>query len=139
MPELQRPTPLIPLTLDRARHLRLDAWALWTVEQELRLMYGKTANVLDLFQQETLGMTEVLLLLWASLRHEDAALTLEDVGHLIHFGNFSEAREAVQEAFMVHVRARMEAQQAAAPLVTTASPDGSISSASGPADASTSG
>jgi hypothetical protein len=139
MPELQRPTPLIPLTLDRARHLRLDAWALWTVEQELRLMYGKQANVLDLFQQETLGMTEVLLLLWAALRHEDAALTLEQVGHLVDFGNFSEAREAVQEAFMVHVRARMEAQAAASPLVTTASPEPLTGPASGAGDGSTSG
>jgi hypothetical protein len=139
MPDLQRPTPLIPLSLDRERHLRLDAWALWQVEQELRLMYGKTANVLDLFQQETLGMTEVLLLLWASLRHEDAALTLEDVGHLVHFGNFAEAREAVQEAFMVHVRQRLEAQQAASPLVTTAAPDESNGPSSGAEDASTSG
>jgi hypothetical protein len=83
-------------------------------------------------------MTEVLLLLWASLRHEDAALTLEDVGHLVDFGNFAEARTAVQEAFMVHVRARMEASPADAPLVTTASPDGSISSPSGVGDGSTS-
>jgi hypothetical protein len=93
-----RAVPLIPVVLDHERHLLLDVWALYTAEQELRKSQGIGFNLLSMFQGGGLGMTELLTLVWAGLRHEDPSLTLEATGHLIHPGNMGTVQEALGQA-----------------------------------------
>jgi hypothetical protein len=100
--ELPRPVPRITLQLDRERHLVLSLTAAYLAEQELRKIHGPGYNLMRAYQQGQLGITEILTLLWAMLRREDKALTIEQVGDLIHAGNFERIKDAVLSAVVEH-------------------------------------
>lgn len=49
---------------------------------------------------ESVKMSQIRAILWAGLTHEDAALTIEEVGNLITMENLQEVSEAITAAFM---------------------------------------
>lgn len=86
-------TPTVPLQLDRERHMRLDFNALATIEEVL----GESALDGSVFKPENLSLARYLrAILYATLKHEDPNLTLEEVGAMLSLSNvetFSEVRE----------------------------------------------
>ena len=100
--ELPRPVPRITLQLDRERHLTLSLTAAYLAEQELRKIHGPDYNLMRAYQLGQLGITEILTLLWAMLRREDQDLTIEQVGDMIHAGNFERIKEGVLSAIVEH-------------------------------------
>lgn len=70
--------------MDRPRTLRLDMNALATAED----LTGR--NFLTSAAWRDLGVREVRALLFACLKDEDPALTLEDVGRHLHLGNLGD-------------------------------------------------
>ena len=86
MPNL---VPMVQIDLDKERHLKFDLNALCEIE----ILTGQSFSDLDA------SMQTIRIVLWAGLIHEDADLTLQDVGKLIHGGNLAEVNRAVSEAF----------------------------------------
>lgn len=75
-----RAVKLIPIELDKPRHLLLNMRAICTVERELAKVYGeKRLSLPKLFKTGDLSMTELLHLLWMGLQHEEPTLTLDQV------------------------------------------------------------
>lgn len=80
----------VTINLDRERVLFYNLNALCALEEQ-------GINVANL--GEAVKMTQVRAILWAGLTHEDAALTLEEVGELITMENIQEVSEAITLAF----------------------------------------
>jgi hypothetical protein len=72
--------PSVPVMLDRERRLKLDINALVAFEDQSgkSVMNDGLAN---------LTVRDIRALLWAALQHEDADLTVEQVGAWVHLGN----------------------------------------------------
>lgn len=89
-----RPTaPQVAVELDRTRHLRFD----FNAAANFEAVTGK-----NMFQGGTLGSlsaTDMRAFLWACLVWEDAELTLDNVGALIHFGNLAEVTGKLTEVY----------------------------------------
>ena len=73
------------VTLDKPRTLRLDYNAMCAAEGVL----GRTV-----IRQEV-GLSEIRAIMWAGLKHEDRALTLERVGELLGEADLAEIMEKV--------------------------------------------
>lgn len=82
---------LVPVTLDRVRHLRLDFNAFATAEE----ITGKNYMAKGAWSEPS--ARDLRALLFACLKHEDAKLTLEDVGALLHAGNVAEIAAALTQ------------------------------------------
>jgi hypothetical protein len=139
MEALQRPSPTIPIMLDRERHLRMDLWAGFQAEHKLAELYGKKpedVSILADFGNDRLTMTHVLVLLWAALRHEEPTLTLEQVGHLAQLSDLVRVRDAVIEAWNADYAGQANGQPAPAAAADAPLAD-STGVTSGAADAST--
>ena len=79
-----RAVNLIPIHLDKPRHLLLDMRATRKVELALATLYGeKRVSLPKLLRQGDQSMTELVYLLWAALLHEEPTLTIERVESLI--------------------------------------------------------
>lgn len=95
-------------------------------------------NALCLFEEQAgIGITEALTkprmssiraLLWAGLIHEDALLTVDDVGRMA-FGSLGEVMRTCMLAFNADTAAP-ESRPTAAPEIAAASPTGASSGAS---------
>lgn len=85
--------PLIPIELDKIRHLRFDFNSAARFEE----MTGK--NLFDGGVMGQMSATTLRAFLWSCLVHEDAELTLEQVGEMIHFGNINEVSEKLTEVY----------------------------------------
>ena len=72
---------LVPIELDKPRTLRLDFNALSRAET----ISGR--NYLQAESWNNLSITEMTVLLWSALLHEDPKLKLDAVGAEIHGGN----------------------------------------------------
>jgi hypothetical protein len=88
--------PKIPTTtirLDRERVLRLDLDAMDEAEQitGYNFLSGGLAGM---------NIRTLRALVWASLRRDDPALTLERVGELVTIGNLDEVCEVVLRAYV---------------------------------------
>lgn len=82
-----------PYKLDKTRNLRISTRAHVIIEKTLNLKITKLG-------QDTLGVHEMMVILWAGLLHEDSALTLEKVIDLVdEHSSLEEAAEKIQEAF----------------------------------------
>ena len=77
-----------PITLDRPRSLRFDLNALVAVEDAT----GKALQ--DALTDRSMKSLRVIL--WAGLRHEDADLTLDDVGSFVDASALDVALEALR-------------------------------------------
>lgn len=89
----QNPTRrLVPIDLDKRRHLLFDFNTLALIETLTeRNMLGENA-------WDDLKAADIRAFLYAGLRHEDPALTLEQVGSLIHVGSVKQVAEALKKA-----------------------------------------
>lgn len=87
--------PLIEITLDRLRHLRLDRRAVFVAEQELTRLWGVPstfyAAMLDLMNTVSAGqigglnLNTMAILIWQGLLHESPDLTLEQVQDILPY------------------------------------------------------
>jgi hypothetical protein len=84
--------PLIPLKLDRERHLRFDVNAMIALEEKTGLSVAEGLP-------SKMPLRVVRALLWASLVHEDEALTEVQVGSMIGPQNIAEVTAALRQAF----------------------------------------
>lgn len=83
----------IIISLDKPRTLRYGINALAKIED----LTGRPITALDL---NSVGIKDLLVIVYAGLYHEDKALTLEKVGDLIdEHSNINEIAEKVGEAF----------------------------------------
>lgn len=80
----------VTINLDKERVLFYNLNALCALEE-------MGVNIADL--GTAVKMSQVRAILWAGLKHEDADLTLEDVGELITMDNINEVSEAISAAF----------------------------------------
>lgn len=79
--------------LDKARNLRFTTKALALIEKKLNIKLTK-------LDQETIGINEMMVILWAGLQHEDTTLTIEKVMDLIdEYSSIEEASEKIAEGF----------------------------------------
>lgn len=81
---------LAPIDLDRRRHLRMDFNALAVAEE----IAGKSFIAKGAW--DNIGARDVRALLYGCLKHEDASLTLEAVGGMLHTGNIGEVMAALK-------------------------------------------
>lgn len=84
---------MVEVELDKVRHLRFD----FNAAARFELVTGKNllrGNVLT-----NLSATDLVALLWACLKHEDAELTVEDVGAMVHFGNIDTVADAITQVY----------------------------------------
>jgi len=82
----------VSIELDKKRNLRYTMNALAEIEDALGVPLAELQNV-------AMTIKNVRVILWAGLIHEDADLTVEDVGNMVDLTNFQEVQEKVAEAF----------------------------------------
>jgi len=89
-----RPTiKTVKIELDKERTLRFDFNALSHFEEATGL------NSLDASVWKNLNARNLKAMLWAALKHEDDALTLPQVGAMLHSGNVNYITEKITEAY----------------------------------------
>jgi len=97
--------PLIPLTLDRERHLRLDNRALRSAELDLSVLWGKDISVYAALTNVPLRLNDIGVLLFHALRHEDPRLTQEEVWGLMDHAPIADIMTALTGAWTWAARA----------------------------------
>ncbi|KHO62672.1 hypothetical protein THYS13_07350 [Thermoanaerobacter sp. YS13] len=85
-------TKLIPIQLDKERHLKFDLNAF----AELEEIYRDINIAFEAMQKGSIKAIRAML--WAGLVHEDKTLTLEKVGEMVHLGNINEVMNAITQA-----------------------------------------
>lgn len=95
----------IPIQLDRLRHLKFDLKALAFAEQEIAKQWGvKRVSFFQHFKNpEDMGAGDLVILMLAGLRHEDSALTLDDVYRILGAGNMMDTFQQLNVALSLHV------------------------------------
>jgi hypothetical protein len=94
--------PLIPLILDRERHLRMTNRALLHAERALCTFWGQKRNILAvLMDGSTLTLNDIAIVLHQGLLWEDPTLTLEDVQDLMTLDKVQACLEAITRAWNV--------------------------------------
>lgn len=83
---------LIPIQLDKERHLKFDLNAF----AELEELYGDINTAFEAMQRGSIKAIRAML--WAGLVHEDKNLTLEQVGSMIDMSNINEVVSAISKA-----------------------------------------
>jgi hypothetical protein len=91
MPLNNAAAPSFPIDLDRPRSLRFDFNALAAYEEATGESVMASSFAID-------SARKIRALLWAGLLHEDATLTVQDVGAMIHTGNAMLVSQAVRGA-----------------------------------------
>ena len=85
-------TKLIPIQLDKERHLKFDLNAF----AELEDIYGDINNAFEAMQKGSIKAIRAML--WAGLVHEDKTLTIEQVGSMIDMSNINDVISAISKA-----------------------------------------
>lgn len=83
---------LIPIQIDKKRHLKFDLNAF----AELEELYGDINTAFEAIQKGSIKAIRAML--WAGLVHEDRSLTLEQVGSMIDMSNINEVVSAISKA-----------------------------------------
>ena len=109
--------PLIPVTLDKPRHLLFDLNAMVAFEEETGINLFNPGEKMKLAG----GMTpkQLRAFLWACLLHEDETLTLKQVGSWLHAGNTEEIARTINDAVAA---AMPEGGEEAGPLAISPQP-----------------
>lgn len=95
-----RITPLIPLALDKPRHLRLTKVAIFEAERAMCRLWGKQVNILMIFSEGgLLTLNDLSILLHQGLLHEDPTLTLAEVQEMMDFDRLPAIMTAVLDAW----------------------------------------
>lgn len=94
----------VPIVLDKPRSLLLTLPALKAIEDQIAKQRGeKRVNLFKLFQEGDLGATEMLVIVWGGLRHEDPGLTLEKTLALCARYSMEAIADVVKTAMEQHV------------------------------------
>ncbi|MGV2685135.1 hypothetical protein GNF82_12120 [Clostridium perfringens] len=80
----------VKITLDKERTLYFNLNALVSLEEQ-----GVDVSKLD----QGIKMSQIRGILWAGLIHEDADLTMDQVGEMVDFDNIEEVSKAISAAF----------------------------------------
>jgi len=91
--------PLIPLTLDKPRHLRLDIAALCNAERDLSDFWGKKTSVYAVLLDVPIGINDLSILVLHGLRHEDPTLSLGEVKGMLNHTTIPVVFQAVTDAW----------------------------------------
>lgn len=91
---MSKEIPIIPIKLDKQRNIKLTGRAFVEIEK----LTGKNTFQSEIW--ETMSTTDVLIILWQGLLHEDPGLTLEDVEDMYHPGVMSKVINAIQAAWI---------------------------------------
>jgi|GEM_PF-899677 hypothetical protein len=103
---MNKVVPVVEITLDKARAFKLDFKALMAFEK----LSGK--NVLESNVWQHMTASDMVMLLWAGLVHEDPQLTLDMVAGFIHPGNIQLVVNALQQGFQIAMPENKEAEGA---------------------------
>jgi hypothetical protein len=105
----------IPFMLEKERHLLYNWNAFMKAELELTKFKGKPTTALEVFRDmaiftdgETVdftkvSLTDLLILVWSGLIHEDPKLTLDKVGDNLLFADLSRVIMSVSEAIAASI------------------------------------
>lgn len=136
----------IPIQLDKLRHIKLDLRALALAEREIARFWERKErlSIVQIFQGGDVGVADLCILLWAGLRHEDPALTVDQAFTLasgVPMATLSEAMgQALREQLGAGTAASPEGATADPPMpATAANPSNSTGSNSGAPGGSISG
>jgi hypothetical protein len=137
MPE-QSIVPLVPIVLDKPRHLRLDVAALCQAERDLSDLWGKKTSVYAVLLDVPIGINDLCILVLHGLRHEDPTLSLPEVRGMLNHTTIPAVFQAVTDAWTKATRA---AEPGAAEEAAPADPwpTASTGANSGPTPASSLG
>jgi hypothetical protein len=92
--------PLIPIMLDKPRHLRLDNRALFRCERELSTLWNCKTSLLTVFiDLANLSLNDLAIMLWVGLLHEDPTLTLEQTQDLMELSKLPDILGAILKAW----------------------------------------
>ncbi len=94
--------PNVPIELDKQRTLRLDLNTFALVEEMTGL------NLTEPVEWTKMSIRSLRAFLWAALSQEDSELTLNEVGAMIHVGNFGYISEKFNEALTLVLPAPKE-------------------------------
>ena len=107
--------PLIPLALDKPRHLRLDIAALCNAERDLSDFWGKKTSVYACLLEVPISVNDLSIIVLHGLRHEDPTLSLPEVKGMLNHSTIPVVFQAVTDAWT-------KATQAAEPGAAEADP-----------------
>ena len=97
--------PLIPITLDKVRHLRFDARAMAGAERALGEFWGTSLSIYAALTNIPLRVNDIAIMLLYALRHEDPRLTQEEVFRLMDCVPIADIMTALTEAWTWAARA----------------------------------
>jgi hypothetical protein len=128
--------PLIPIDLDKPRHLRLDISALCNAERDLSDFWGKKTSVYAVLLDVPIGINDLSILVLHGLRHEDPTLSLPEVRGMLNHTTIPVVFQAVTDAWTKATQAA-EPDAAGDPSPADPSPTLSTGASSGPTGVST--
>jgi hypothetical protein len=91
--------PLIPITLDKERHLRFDARAMAGAEYALSEFWGKSMSIYAALTEIPLRINDIAIMLYYALRHEDPRLTPDAVWALMDQAPIADIMGALTDAW----------------------------------------
>ena len=105
--------PLIPIQLDKLRHLRLDIAALCHAERDLSDFWGKKMSVYACLIDVPIGINDLSILVLHGLRHEDPTLSLGEVKGMLNHSTIPVVYQAITDAWTKATRSADERDSAA--------------------------
>lgn len=91
--------PLVPIALDKPRHLRLDIAALCNAERDLSDFWGKKTSVYAVLLDVPIGINDLSILVLHGLRHEDPTLSLPEVRGMLNHTSIPVVFQAITDAW----------------------------------------
>ncbi len=104
------PIPDVEIELDKPRRLRFDFNALRLAEKKMSEEWGKKTSVTSVLNED-ITVTDLTILVWAALKHEDKTLTLDQVGAMLHPSRLAYIGEKIRDAFGIQVTSDEENAQ----------------------------
>jgi len=127
--------PLVPIKLDRLRHLRLDISAMCQAEMDMGALWGKEMSIYGALLENPIRLNNLCIIVLHGLRHADPTLSLPEVKGMLNHANIADVIGAVTEAW---TKANQLAEPDREGDATPADPPGTVSTGadSGPLPAS---
>jgi len=91
--------PLVPLTLDKERFLRLDIAAMCNAERDLTEFWGKKTSIYAALLENPISLNDLAIIVLHGLRHADATLSLPEVKGMLNHAPIADVLSAVTMAW----------------------------------------
>src|SRR5262245_45188353 len=91
--------PLVPLTLDKERFLRLDIAAMCNAEMELTQFWGKKTSIYSALLENPISLNDLAIIVLHGLRQADPTLSLPEVKGMLNHVPIAEVIGAVTDAW----------------------------------------